>query len=90
MEQHTVSYSGLDILRSSITGILSQKFPCLTLAVKSKQSTELWFTGSAVINAAIAGQNSASKGIYHVFFGIHAHLSMREVVLIQRIKTWTL
>lgn len=74
MEQHTVSYSGLDILGSSVTGILSQKFPCLTLTVESKQPTELWFAGSAVINAAVAGQNSASKGVYHVFFGIHAHL----------------
>lgn len=78
MEQHTVSYSRLDILRSSVTGILSQKLPCLTLAVKSKQPTELWFTGSAVINAAVAGQNSASKGIYHVFFRIHAHLEEQE------------
>lgn len=78
MKQHTVAYSGLDILRSSITGILSQKFPCLTLAVKSKQPTELWFTGSAVIHTAIAGQDSASKGIDHVFFRIHTHLGGRE------------
>lgn len=89
MEQHTVSYSGLDILRSSITGILSQKFPCLTLAVKSKQSAELWFAGSAVINTAITGQNSASKGIYHVFFRIHTHLQEQEKFLRKHIKIWT-
>lgn len=74
MEQHTVSYSGLDILGPSVTGILSQKFPRLALAVKSEQSAELRFAGSAVIHAAVAGQDSASKGVDHVLFGVHTHL----------------
>lgn len=78
MEQHAVSYPGLDILGSGIAGILPQKFPRLALAVKSKQATELGLTGSAVVHTAIAGQNSASKGVDHVFFRIHAHLQEAE------------
>lgn len=74
MEQHAVSYPRLDILGSGVAGILPQKFPRLALAVKSKQATELGLTGSAVVHTAIAGQNSASKSVDHVFFRIHAHL----------------
>lgn len=74
MEQHAVSYPGLDILGSGVAGILPQEFPRLALAVESKQATELGLTGSAVVHAAIAGQNSAPKGVDHVFFRIHAHL----------------
>lgn len=58
----------LDVLRASITGILSKKFPSLTLAVERKQPTELWLTGSAVIYTAITRQNPATKRVDHMFF----------------------
>lgn len=63
-----MSNSRLDVLGASITGVLSKKFPGLTLAVEGKQATELWLTGSAVIYAAITCQNSTTKGVDHVFF----------------------
>lgn len=68
VEQHAVSNSRLDVLRASITGVLSEKFPGLALAVECKQPTELWFTGSAVIYTAITSQNPTTKGVNHMFF----------------------
>ena len=62
-----MSYPRLDILRPSITGVLSKKFPGLTLTVESEQPTELWFTGSAVVYIAITRQNSTTKGVDHMF-----------------------
>lgn len=63
-----MSNSRLDVLRASITGVLPKKFPGLTLAVERKQTTELWFTSSAVIYAAITCQNSTTEGVDHMFF----------------------
>lgn len=78
VEEHAVSYPRLDVLRPSITGVLSKKFPSLTLTVESEQPTELWFTGSAVIYAAITCQNSTTEGVDHMFFWVHTHLSEED------------
>lgn len=81
MEQHAVPYPGLDVLRASITRILSQKLPCPTPTIKSKEATKLWLTGSAVIHIAVARQNPSTKSVDHVFLWIHTHLQKTNEAL---------
>lgn len=73
-----MSYPRLDVLGPSITGVFSEKFPGLTLAVESEQAAELRLTGSAVVHAAVTRQDSATESVDHVFFGVHAHLPVRQ------------